>query len=219
MLGVTTAASSGTSETHAAAWSRSRAVNADGRGVEQDRPEGVDERLEEQRAFGRVAAATQHAAAGARGQVGDGVEEPGLADAGLALDQQQAGLVRRGEPGPGPLDLRQLGLAAHQERTLDVVAGRRLGRERGLPEHGEVQVSGLAVGSRAEVLAQACGQVVVRRECSSRPAVGHERAHQGADGLLVVRVRRHAHGSHPGPLGGLEGGQCLGEQVAGAATQ
>ena len=166
-----------------------------------------------------MAAATQHEAAGARGQVGDGVEEPGLADAGLALDQQQAGRARRGEPGPGALDLRQLGLAPHQERSLDVVAGRRLGRKRGLPEHGEVQVSGLAVRSRAEVLAQACGQLVVRREGGSRPAVGHERAHQGADGLLVVRVRRHAHGSHPGALGGLQGGQCVGEQVPGAATQ
>ena len=147
-----------------------------------------------------MAAATQHAAAGARGQVGDGVEEPGLADAGLALDQQQAGLARRGEPGPGPLDLRQLGLAAHEERTLDVV--RRPARSAGSAASRSTErcrSAGLAVGSRAEVLAQACGQVVVRRERRRCPAVGHQRAHQGADGLLVERIRRRRPRRPPGP--------------------
>ena len=189
------------------------------RGVEDGRAEGVDERLEEERALRGVAAAAQDAAAGGGGQVGHRVQEAGLADAGLALDEHQRRRARRAEPGPGALGLGELGLAADEEGPLDRGPRRCLGREVRLAQHRDVQVDALAVRGRAQLLAQPGGQVVVRRQGRARPAVGDEGAHQGPHGLLVERVGGHALGGDPGRPGRLERGERLGEQVPGAAAQ
>ena len=83
--------------------------------------------------------------------------------------------TRPRELGPG-----QLGLAADEQGPLHRGRRRGLGGQRGLPQHRDVQVGGVAVRGRAELVAQPRGQVVVRRQRRARATVGDEGAHQRA---------------------------------------
>ena len=90
--------SSGSSTLHASSCPRSSAAAAGRCGVEQGRPQRVDVGLEEQRPLGRVAAGPEHQPTGGPGQVGGRVQEAGLPDPGLALDEDQPRRSRRRRP-------------------------------------------------------------------------------------------------------------------------
>ena len=196
----TTGASSGTSDTQAATWSRTSAARAGGGRVEEGRAEGVDERLEEERALRRVAAAAEHAAAGGGGQVGHRVEEAGSCRcrprprrAPTPARRSRPAPPRRARPGRARARGRRAG-SARPRSSLGASAGQVR-----LAQHRDVQVGGLAVRGRAELLAQPGGQVVVRRQRRARPAVGDQRAHQRPHGLLVERVGGRRSRRRPGP--------------------
>ncbi len=193
-----------------------------GRGVEQGRPYGVDVRLEEQRPLRGVAASPEHQTARAHGDLGDRVEEPGLADARLTLHEHEVTGVEGvggADVGPRPLGRGQLGLAAEQADAGSRHAGARLGGQPCLTEDRQVQVCGVPVGRGAEVLAQPVGQVVVRRQGRAGPAVGDQRPHQVSQRLLVERVvgrrlRRYGRG-----LGRVERREHVRQQVPGPAPE
>ncbi len=160
----------------------------------EGRSQGVDERLQEQRALGGMAPSSQDLTARGGDELGDRVDEPGLADAALADHEQQLcpapgdhGLPRRVEHG-------ELRRAAHQQDLRGVAARARQDRDavgvgHRLAEQRELQVGRDPVRVGAEVLAQRPGELVVRRQGGGHPAVGGQRAHQVAHRALVVGVR------------------------------
>ena len=190
------------------------------RGVEDGRAERVDERLEEERALRGVAAAAQDAAAGGGGQVGHRVQEAGLADAGLALDEHQRRRARRAEPGPGALGLGELGLAADERGSARraVLVGASAGRSASrstetcrstLSRSGDVPSSSRSRAARSSYAARAAlarpsatrARIRVRTACSSN----------GSAATLSAATRAASAGSSRG--------ERLGEQVPGAAAQ
>ena len=188
-----------------------------GRRVEEHRAERVDVGLEEQRALGRMAPRAQDGPARPAGQLGRGLQQPGLPDPGLTLDEQQAtGARTRG--GPGPPHERQLGLAPDQRRSS---CGPRavLGRGPGVPEHREVQLGRGTVRVRAELVAQPPGEGVVRRQGRRRAAGRHLGAHQGPAGALVERVTLDRFGGDTHRLRRVDDRQRRGEQPASACAQ
>ena len=118
------------------------------------------------------------------------------------------------ELGPG-----QLGLATDEQGSLDHGRARGLHGQRRLPQHRDVQVGGVAVRGRAELVAQPRGQVVVRRQRRARPTVGDQRADERAHGLLVEGVGGDGLGGDPGGLGRLDRGEGVGEVVPRLAAQ
>ena len=112
---------SGTSEAHAASWSRTTARRVSSGSPARAGPERVHERLEEERPLGRVAPAAQHGSAGRRARRRHGVEEPGLADAALPDHHHQLGVTVREHGGPRLPEELELLLAAderHGRRRL-----------------------------------------------------------------------------------------------------
>ena len=151
-----------------------------GRGrVEQGRPQGVDERLEEERALRRVAATAKDPASGGRGQLGHRLEEPGLADARLSLDEQQPGASTAPSPAHARSALASSGSRpTSRDRSTAAVAGASAGSA--ASRSTETCRSAVSRSGGAELVAEPPGQVVVRRQRRARPPAGDEGAHQRA---------------------------------------
>ena len=203
----------------------------------QHRAEGLDERLEEQRALGGVAAADQRAAPRRRGGRDHRLRQRGLADPGLAgqQDDRRPPAARRlpggGEPG-------QLGVAPDDHRPVPrppVRAGRAGcgGRDIG-PPAGAVALAGRALlaqdrevcrarlGGRfhPELVAQGVGQLPVDRQRAGRLAqllVGAQE--QPVRGLVEAVVRGGGAGQVRRGVRPARAQRSLGPVVARGAAQ
>ena len=124
-----------------------------GRQLAQRLGEDVDERLEEERSFRRVAAADQHPAAGRHRDGGRLVGQPGLAHPGLAREQQHGGAppARRL---PGRTEQGQLGVPADDAGGAGPGGHRRRGALALLAEDRQVHPAGLRRRLDAELVAQ-----------------------------------------------------------------
>ena len=136
-----------------------------GRQLAQRLGEDVDERLEEERSLGRVAAADQHPAAGCRRDGGRLVGQPGLADPGLAREQQHGGRTPARRL-PGRTEQGQLGVPADDARGAGPGGHRRQWRPRA-PRGGSPGAPG---GSAAQARRPSSS-----RSAAARLAVGRER--------------------------------------------
>ncbi len=132
---------------------------------EQHRPQRVHVGLQEQRPLGGMAARPEHESATGFGKVGDRVEQPGLADAADALDEDEVSDAGA-RVGPELVKGGELALAPHEGRTLGPPPLRlvlRLAGQRLLAEDREMKGRGLGSGIDPELLAQPTREVVVRR--------------------------------------------------------
>ena len=187
---------------------------------QQSRPQRVDVRLQEQGTFRGVAAPAQHGAAGSVREFGDRVQQPGLANAGFADDQQQALPVRTSDRRPRLLDAAELGLAAEQHHPL-LTRGSRgtFSRQVALPKQGDVQLGRRAVRGGTELVAKPSDQPVVHGKTGRRPPVGHECPHQVTYRALVEWVPSGAVGGDSHGRRRVEHGERDGEVMRRSPAQ
>ena len=193
-----------------------------GRG--QGGSQGVDERLEEEGALGGVAAPVEHEPAGGSRHVARGLQQPGLADAGLPAHQQQVGDPARPRTGPGGRQHAELRVPSDDPGGRFVVPGGRVGpgaleAELLVAQDLQVERRRPAVGGGAELVAQPPCQVLVRPECRGRATVGHEGPHQVAGRALVEGVCIDGRARDLGRRRGLGREQRLHQEVAAAAAE
>ncbi len=186
---------------------------------EQARPQHLEVRLEEQRPLAGPAARGEHEAAGASGEVGGGLEQPGLADAGHPRDDDQPGVPGR-RRGPGQVQDRQLLVAADQQRPALRWCARDGARRSVATQHLQVQRLALRVRIGAQLLGEPAGQAGVHLEGGGGPAGHGEGGHEVAVGAFVVGVGAHRlPGGLLGDVGLAGGGRRGRQQVAGLAAQ
>ena len=147
----------------------------------QRRGERVDERLQEQRALGGVAARGEHEPAARPRVVDEGVGEPGLAHPAVARHQHDRCAARHGG-GPGPGEGGELGGAAGQVRWPFALGG--------VTQDRQVQLPGRGRGVDAQLVGESRAQRVVGGERLRLLPRGEERGHEQPVGLLVEAVGR-----------------------------